>query len=634
MVSWGAVARAGSAVLCVVALQSVASRGAAEPKQKSCAQVVGALRAKRIASICAKAAGGPHPECAASNECSVIVQHTQLLCGQRSPARPYCREERDVNDVRQPTADAAEAQRLMSTAAADDTALSTAQVTVSAMKQMLDGELKELDHDTTTLKSGLPDFNVRLASARAAEAKYRAAKPGSQSTAALQVLRSQFADVLGAARPLDAARLQLEPRRSRLGTYLGQVDAARADSVAAAADINEIKALLDAAPKAATPSQKDSLAGYTGNAKRVTDELTTTARTLRASTTPRLTRDAREVALVQKLTKDVAALVTTISDLDRTLAAQPKQPAPAPAANALKIAYSDWAGWVVWDLAIQKGWFKDAGVNVDFKWFDYVPSMEAFSANKVDAVSMTNGDALVTGNGGGKNVCIVANDYSDGADMIVAAPGIKTMADLKGKKLAVEIGFIDHLLVLEALKSANLTEKDVRLVNVKTDDTPNALRNGYVDAIAAWQPHGGAALKALPGSSVIFSSANVPGIVYDMLCVSPTSLAKRRTDWAKVVKVWFRVADYLNDPAHRDEAALTVGARLGVPLSVAATLLKGTHLLNRAENLKHFAKAEGYGSIYGSSQIVDGFNVKNGVYSKPLNVPDYFDPSLTGETAK
>src|SRR3954468_9247766 len=56
-------------------------------------------------------------------------------------------------------------------------------------------------------------------------------------------------------------------------------------------------------------------------------------------------------------------------------------PMPAPTGPTLKIAYSDWPGWVAWEIAIQKGWFKEAGVNVEFKWFDYVPSMDAFTAN-------------------------------------------------------------------------------------------------------------------------------------------------------------------------------------------------------------------------------------------------------------
>ena len=103
---------------------------------------------------------------------------------------------------------------------------------------------------------------------------------------------------------------------------------------------------------------------------------------------------------------------------------------PAGAAKPpLKIAFSDWPGWTAFEIPIQKGWFKEAGVDVKFEWFEYTPSMEAFAAGKVDAVMMTVGDALVTGAPGARSVGILVTDYSNGNDMIVAKPGIK---DLKG----------------------------------------------------------------------------------------------------------------------------------------------------------------------------------------------------------
>ena len=49
-------------------------------------------------------------------------------------------------------------------------------------------------------------------------------------------------------------------------------------------------------------------------------------------------------------------------------------------AEPLKIGYSDWPGWVAWEVGIEKGWFKEAGVEVKFEWFDYVASMDAFAA--------------------------------------------------------------------------------------------------------------------------------------------------------------------------------------------------------------------------------------------------------------
>src|SRR4051812_42823812 len=61
-------------------------------------------------------------------------------------------------------------------------------------------------------------------------------------------------------------------------------------------------------------------------------------------------------------------------------------PALAQGKKPLRIAYSDWPGWVAFEVGIQKGWFKAEGVDVEFSWFDYLPSMDAFSAGKVDAV--------------------------------------------------------------------------------------------------------------------------------------------------------------------------------------------------------------------------------------------------------
>lgn len=49
-------------------------------------------------------------------------------------------------------------------------------------------------------------------------------------------------------------------------------------------------------------------------------------------------------------------------------------------AEPLKIAYSDWPGWVAWEIAIANDWFEEEGVEVEFLWFDYVASMDAYVA--------------------------------------------------------------------------------------------------------------------------------------------------------------------------------------------------------------------------------------------------------------
>ncbi len=238
--------------------------------------------------------------------------------------------------------------------------------------------------------------------------------------------------------------------------------------------------------------------------------------------------------------------------------------ASAAQAAPIKIGYSDWPGWVAWQVAIDKGWLKQAGLDVTFEWFDYVASMDAFSAGKVDAVTMTNGDALVTGAAGAKSVMILITDYSNGNDMIVAKPGINSLKDLKGKKIGIEVGFVEHLLLLDGLVKNGMTEKDVTLVNTATNETPQVLGSGQVDAIGAWQPNSGMAMKALPGSKPVYTSAQAPGLIYDVIAVNPAKLGPNKADYVKLAKVWDRVVKYINDPKTQDDAVSIMAKRVGL----------------------------------------------------------------------
>jgi NitT/TauT family transport system substrate-binding protein len=72
-----------------------------------------------------------------------------------------------------------------------------------------------------------------------------------------------------------------------------------------------------------------------------------------------------------------------------------------------------------------------------------------------------------------------------------------------------------------------------------------------------------------------------------------------------------------------------MAARVGLTPAQYKPLLAGTHLLDAAEAKKVFTKADGLASLYGSSKIVDEFNVNNNVYKQAQNVDSYIYPSLT-----
>ncbi len=301
---------------------------------------------------------------------------------------------------------------------------------------------------------------------------------------------------------------------------------------------------------------------------------------------------------------------------------------PAPAKTPLRVAFSDWPGWTAFEVGIQKGWFKEAGVDVEFSWFDYLPSLDAFSSGKVDAVMATNGDTLVTGASGAKSKMILLTDYSNGNDKVIARPGVASFKDLKGKKVGLELTLVEHLLFLKACEKNGIKPSDVQLVNFPTNETPQALGSKQVSAIAAWYPVSSQALKAVPGSAAIFTSADVPGLIYDAVSVSPTSLAQRHDDWVKFVKVWYKIADFVRDPKTQAEAVAIMAAKVGVKPEEYAAAMPGTYFLSLAEAKKAYAKGDGLDSVYGSSKVANDFNVANKVYKDAQTVDDYIDSSL------
>ena len=297
-------------------------------------------------------------------------------------------------------------------------------------------------------------------------------------------------------------------------------------------------------------------------------------------------------------------------------------------ADPIKIGYSDWPGYTVLEVAKQKGWFKDAGLDVELVWFDYLPSLDAFSANKIDAVCVVGSDALVTGATGGKSKIIALLDYSEGSDMIIGAPGVESIKDLKGKKIGIEVTLVEHMLLLQALKNNGMKQSDVELVGTPTNDTPQVLASGKVSAVGAWYPISGQALKAVAGSKPLFTSAQAKGLIYDVLAVNPSSFAKHKDDWSKISGIYYKCVDYLKDSKTADDAVKIMAAKVGTNPEDYAKNIPGTHFLTLAEAKTAFKKGDGLDSIYGALTVGNKFNLDNKVYKVSQKPESYLFPGI------
>ena len=205
----------------------------------------------------------------------------------------------------------------------------------------------------------------------------------------------------------------------------------------------------------------------------------------------------------------------------------------------VRIGYSAWPGWFPWKVSEDKGLFTAAGVPVRLTWFDgYLDSINALNAGQLDCNSQTLGDTISSVAGGADLQVVLTNDISSGNDQIIAAPGIRSVTDLRGKKIAAEQGTVDHYLLLLGLKKARISEKDITFVPLETGAAAAAFVAGKVDAVGVFAPFTTQALKR-PGSTTLYSSRDFPGAISDHLVCSRAFVAKNPQKVQKIVNSWF-----------------------------------------------------------------------------------------------
>jgi NitT/TauT family transport system substrate-binding protein len=178
------------------------------------------------------------------------------------------------------------------------------------------------------------------------------------------------------------------------------------------------------------------------------------------------------------------------------------------------------------------------------------------------------------------------------------------------------------------LEEAGLAEDDVNLMNVPTNETPMVLASGQVDAVVAWQPNSSQSLKMVPGATAIYSSADVPGLIYDTLAIAPESLDAFPEKWAKVFQIWYQVVDFINDPETRGEAIEIMASRVGVEPQEYSVLMQGTKFLSQSEARTRFAATKDLNSLQGSTELANRFNLKYQVYSESQAIQDYMSAVL------
>lgn len=162
-----------------------------------------------------------------------------------------------------------------------------------------------------------------------------------------------------------------------------------------------------------------------------------------------------------------------------------------------------WMGQVPVMAAIDKGYFKDAGLDVEIKVV--LNSSDRIAALTAGSVAFSNlGRVAVISEmaRGNQSFYYFANiDDSPGIEGCWARPGIASFADLKGKKVAANTSA--EITLNGLLETHGMTIKDVSYLNLPPNEMAGAISKGDVDSACVWEPLLDGVKQAAPGGKLL-----------------------------------------------------------------------------------------------------------------------------------
>ena len=188
---------------------------------------------------------------------------------------------------------------------------------------------------------------------------------------------------------------------------------------------------------------------------------------------------------MKKLIAMLLALVMVLS-----LAACGKTPAPVePETETVTLNVAYMANWgSLWAVATAdaKGYFAEEGITIKLTQFEDGPSeIAAMKQGSMDVAFIGPGAHKLCSKGEAQ--VFLMQHMGDG-DCIIGLNGIKTLEELKGKKVGYAAGTSSETILTTALASVGMTMEDIVAVSMDAPALTTAALSGQVDAIAAWSP--------------------------------------------------------------------------------------------------------------------------------------------------
>lgn len=201
----------------------------------------------------------------------------------------------------------------------------------------------------------------------------------------------------------------------------------------------------------------------------------------------------------------------------------------------LKVATNPWPGYGPLYLARYLQTFQ---TDIDLVQLTSTTDvMRAFRNGSVDVAAMTLDEALLLMSQGEDLAVLMALDFSNGGDVLMAWPALGGLEHLRGHTVGVENTALGAIMLASALDRAGLTPQDVTVQTVPPDQHVEALKTRTVDVVVTFEPM----LTQLrnQGAVVLFDSSAVPDLIVDVLVARRSALEERDQQLQDLVRGYY-----------------------------------------------------------------------------------------------
>jgi NitT/TauT family transport system substrate-binding protein len=273
-------------------------------------------------------------------------------------------------------------------------------------------------------------------------------------------------------------------------------------------------------------------------------------------------------------------------------------------AEPLRISYFTWVGYGPLFVAQEMGFFADEGIEVELiNIDDHTAAFSGLFAGQIDAIAAGTQDVLTfAAPDEDRLVCVLPLDESRGGDGILANKDIRTIADLKGRSVAVPRGSLQQFYLAILLKEVGLTEADVEVVDLPAEDAGEAFMMQEVDAAVTFEPWLTPGKNAAHGH-LLTDTSKQSGLITDCLETTAGVLDQRRPEFQAIGRAWVAAVEFFK--THQDEAIGIMARNLGGgsenPIEFAEAL-KGVEIYDEAGIRAYLGTPEQPGPIYRTMQ--------------------------------